>query len=141
MRRSPALWSFLADLVLVVVFTAIGRSTHHDDVFGAWGQELWTTAWPFVVALIVGWAVLRAWKDPLAVVRTGLGLWLITVAGGLALRKLAGGGTALPFVLVATAVVLVFLVGWRLLANAGISALNRRHHQVADSKNRALNDY
>ena len=125
MRRSPVLWSFLADLVLVVVFTAIGRSTHHEDVFGAWGQELWTTAWPFVVALIVGWAVLRAWKDPLAVVRTGLGLWLITVAGGLALRKLAGGGTALPFVLVATAVVLVFLVGWRLLTNAGISALNR----------------
>lgn len=141
MRRSPALWSFLADLVLVVSFTAIGRSTHHEEVFGPWGQELWTTAWPFVVALIVGWAVLRAWKDPLAVMPTGLGLWLITVAGGLALRKLAGGGTALAFVLVATGVVLVFLVGWRLITNAGISALSRRHHQVADSKNRAPNDY
>src|SRR5690625_7656741 len=135
MRRSPALWSFLADLVLVVVFTAIGRSTHHDDVFGAWGQELWTTAWPFVVALIVGWAALRPWQDPLAVVRTGLGLWLITVARGVPLRKLGGGGTALPFVLVATAVVLVFLLRWRPLANPGISARNRRHHHVAHSAN------
>jgi len=116
MRRAHVIWSFIADLILVIVFTALGRSTHHDEVFGAWGTQLWTTAWPFIVALIIGWVALRAWKDPLAVLRTGLPLWVITVAGGMALRALAGDGTALPFVLVATGVVLVFLVGWRLLA-------------------------
>lgn len=106
---------FLLDLLFVIVFAALGRSTHHDDIFGPWGAKLWSTAWPFIVALTVGWLALRIWQAPLELM-TGTSLWLITVIGGLALRGLAGGGLALPFILVATGTLAALLIGWRALA-------------------------
>lgn len=114
-RRVPIV-PFLLDLVLVIIFAALGRSTHHDEIFGAWGTKLWTTSWPFVAALALGWLVLRIWRTPISL-RRGLGLWLVVVVVGLTLRGLTGGGLALPFVLVATGTLLVFLVGWRAIAN------------------------
>lgn len=113
MNRPKILALYLLDLVLVVAFAAVGRSTHHDEVFGRFGIKLWTTAWPFAVCLTLGWLVLRAWRHPLRL-SVGFGLWLITVVGGLALRGLTGGGLALPFVLVATGVTGILLVGWRM---------------------------
>ncbi|WP_342344034.1 DUF3054 domain-containing protein [Agromyces archimandritae] len=92
------LLAFAADLVLVVVFVLIGRATHDENpVIGAL-----TTLWPFAVALVVGWAVGLAWRAPLAPLRTGVPLWVVTVAGGMLLRAVSGQGTALPFVIVAT---------------------------------------
>jgi hypothetical protein len=47
---------------------------------------------------------------------TALVIWPITAAVGMVLRNLAfDRGTALPFVIVATLVVGLFLVGWRLV--------------------------
>lgn len=101
------------DVVAVVVFAAVGRSSHDSslDVAGVLG-----TAWPFLVALGIGWLVLRAQKRPRALWPTGVGLWGITWGLGLALRAVTGGGTALPFVLVALGVLGALLVGWRFLA-------------------------
>lgn len=113
--KHPKIWGIYAlDLIFVIAFAALGRSTHHDDVFGAWGSKLWTTAWPFVVALTFGWIVLRAWRAPSSLI-TGLGLLAITVIAGLALRGVTGGGLALPFVLVATGTLATLLIGWRAL--------------------------
>ncbi|MCR2783865.1 MULTISPECIES: DUF3054 domain-containing protein [unclassified Microbacterium] len=114
MTRS-ALLAFTLDALLVIAFAALGRASHESDAFGL---GLITTAWPFVVALVVGWLVLRAWRRPAAPVRSGLGIWAITVAGGMLLRVLSGQGTALPFVIVATLTLLFLLVGWRLIAAA-----------------------
>lgn len=114
-RRSPAL-ALLLDIVLVVVFAAIGRATHDGDVLGPFGSGLATTAWPFVAALLIGWAVTRAWRRPTAVVRTGLPVWAITVALGMVLRALSGQGVAVAFVIVATITLAVFLLGWRGIA-------------------------
>lgn len=112
------LWAFYAiDVVLVLLFAGLGRSTHHDAVFGAWGSQLWTTAWPFVVSLTAGWVVLRAWRRPRAIVHVGVGLWLCTVIIGLGLRWLSGGGLALPFVLVATGTLALLLIGWRVITH------------------------
>ncbi|MCM3500318.1 DUF3054 domain-containing protein [Microbacterium sp. P26] len=114
-RRAPALALFL-DVVLVVVFAAIGRATHDGDVLGPFGSGLATTAWPFVAALLIGWAVTRAWRRPTAVVRAGLPVWAITVALGMVLRALSGQGVAVAFIIVATITLAVFLVGWRGIA-------------------------
>lgn len=108
-RPATVLVAALVDLGCVVGFAAVGRASHDEDVL----TGLLITAWPFVVALAAGWVVLLAWRRPTAPIRTGVGVWAVTVAGGMLLRGLTGGGTAVPFVLVTTGVLLVLLVGWR----------------------------
>jgi hypothetical protein len=50
-------------------------------------------------------------------VESGFIIWPVTVAVGMVLRNLVfDRGTALPFIIVATLVLGVFLVGWRLVA-------------------------
>ncbi|MFK4838029.1 DUF3054 domain-containing protein [Microbacterium sp. ZW T2_14] len=100
------------DVVVVVAFAAVGRASHDSDVWGG----LWQTAWPFLVGLAAGWLVTLAWRAPAAPVRTGLGVWAVTVGGGMLLRAATGQGTALPFIIVASVTLLVGLVGWRVIA-------------------------
>lgn len=114
-RRTP-LTALLLDVVLVVVFAAIGRATHDGDVLGPFGSGLATTAWPFVAALLVGWLVARAWRRPAAVLRTGLPVWAVTVVLGMLLRALSGQGVAVAFVIVATLTLALLLLGWRGIA-------------------------
>ncbi|WP_298875612.1 DUF3054 domain-containing protein [uncultured Microbacterium sp.] len=114
-RRSPAI-ALVVDLVLVIVFAAIGRATHDGDVLGPFGSGLATTAWPFLAALLVGWLVTRAWRGPLAIVRTGLPVWAVTVILGMVLRALSGQGVAVAFVVVAAITLALFLLGWRAIA-------------------------
>lgn len=112
-RPLPA---FLLDLLLVVAFAAIGRASHEQGVFGPGGLGLLQTSWPFAAALVLGWILTLAWRRPAAPVRTGLGVWAVTVIGGMLLRTASDQGTALPFVIVATVTLLLMLVGWRVIA-------------------------
>ncbi|MBN9210854.1 MAG: hypothetical protein BGO45_03905 [Microbacterium sp. 71-36] len=118
--RRSALLVLLVDVVLVVVFAAIGRATHDGDVLGPAGAGLATTAWPFLVGLLLGWAVSLGWRRPLAPLRTGLPVWGVTLVAGMLLRAVSGQGVAVAFVIVAGVTLLVFLVGWR--AIAGLAA-------------------
>ncbi|MGV9194489.1 DUF3054 domain-containing protein [Microbacterium sp. MC2] len=115
-RATPAsiLGSFVLDAVLVTAFAATGRASHDSEVLSG----LWGTAWPFLAALVVGWLVTLAWRAPSAPVRTGLGVWAVTLVGGMLLRALSGQGTALPFIIVATIVLGATIVGWRLIVLA-----------------------
>lgn len=120
--------ALVADLVLVVAFAAIGRASHAEGVLGPGGSGLATTAWPFLVGLLIGWAVTRGWRHPLAPLRTGIGVWVTTVVVGMLLRAVSGQGVAVAFVIVATVTLLVFLVGWRAIV-AGIAAVRRRRRR------------
>lgn len=113
------------DAVLVVGFAAVGRASHESGVLGEGGIGLLTTAWPFLVALSVGWIFSPAWRAPLAALRTGVPVWAVTVVGGMLLRALDGQGTAMPFIVVATLTLLLLLVGWRLLAALAASRIRR----------------
>ena len=104
--------AFALDVVLVTVFAAIGRASHTEAVFAG----LATTAGPFLAALVIGWLVSLAWRSPRAIVRTGIPVWIVTVAGGMILRALSGQGVQVAFVIVATITLLVMLVGWRAIA-------------------------
>jgi hypothetical protein len=108
----PIAIALVVDAVLVLVFAAIGRASHGEDVFGG----LFVTAWPFLVGLVLGWLVAQAWRAPFDPWRTGLPVWAITVAGGMLLRGVSGQGVQLAFIIVAASVLLVFLVGWRFIA-------------------------
>lgn len=113
-RSGVVLTALAIDVVLVIAFAAIGRASHDSDVW----TGLWQTAWPFLAGLAAGWLVTLAWRAPTAPVRTGLGVWAVTVAGGMLLRWASGAGIAVPFVVVAAVTLLVALVGWRLAALA-----------------------
>lgn len=110
--RRKAAGAFAADVVSIVLFTALGRRSHDEGgnaVTGALG-----VAAPFLLALVVGWLVARAWKSPTAA-PTGMVIWAVTVALGMVLRHFAWDrGTATAFIIVASCFTLLFLVGWRL---------------------------
>ena len=103
----------IADVVAVLIFTLLGRRAHDraEVLLGLLG-----TAWPFLTGLAVGWVALLVLRlDPLR--RTaGALLAVTTVALGMTLRHLAGGGVQPSFVLVATTFLGLFLIGWRALA-------------------------
>jgi hypothetical protein len=104
------LLSAVLDLVLVVLFTVIRRVSHGEGLGFAGVAQ---TAWPFLVGTLLAWLVFSAWRRPLALVRTGLPVWLLTVIVGMLLRAVSGQGIAVSFVIVATIVLAVFLLGGR----------------------------
>ena len=112
MTRRVAL-AALTDIVAIVVFVAIGRRNHDE---GTSISGIATVAAPFLIALLVGWIAARAWARPMQVEAAFI-IWPVTVALGMVLRNLVfDRGTALPFIIVATAVTGVFLIGWRMIA-------------------------
>ncbi|WP_245867082.1 DUF3054 domain-containing protein [Serinibacter salmoneus] len=100
----------IADTLAVLLFVLIGRDTHHDSGVLA---GLLGTAWPFLLAATLGWAVTRAWRAPARVWPTGVIVWAVTVLGGLALRGVTGGGLSGGFPLVTAIALAVLLLGWR----------------------------
>ena len=101
-----------ADLGCVLLFVVIGRANHHA---GGGPAGLWDTFWPFATGAVAGLLATRFWRRPTALLPTGVGVWLGTVAIGMLLRVLAGQGTEFAFILVALAFLGLFQLGWRLL--------------------------
>jgi FtsH-binding integral membrane protein len=106
-------WSFVLDLVLVLAFVLIGRRSH-DESDALTG--ILTTAWPFVSGLVLGWLVLVGFRWPFVTVLSGAVVTVVTVLVGMLLRHSSDQGVAVSFVIVATVVLAVFLIGWRALA-------------------------
>ncbi len=113
-RRSPA-W-LAADVVGVLVFCAVGRRSHAE---GITVSGVASTAWPFLTGTVIGWLASRGWRRPTAVVPTGVVVWVCTVAVGMLLRKASSAGVAASFVVVASTVTAVLLLGWR--ASVGLA--------------------
>ncbi|MFB4349137.1 DUF3054 domain-containing protein [Microbacterium sp. CR_7] len=111
MRFVPA---FILDAVFVLVFAVIGRASHQEDAAG-----FLVTAWPFLVALLLGHLVAallpgrprRPWS-----LAWGAVVWVVTVVGGMLLRVVSGDTAQVAFIIVATLVLGVLLVGWRAVA-------------------------
>ncbi len=100
----------VADVVAVVLFVLVGVRTHDGAITAA---DVASTAWPFLLALVVGWLVVRLWQAP-RLLASGLVVWLVTALGGLGLRVLLTDDTArLPFVVVTLLTLALLLVGWR----------------------------
>lgn len=105
----------LVDMLLVTSFVAIGQREHttQDGVLG-----LLATASPFLLGLLVSSFALGRGRPQrwVQVWPAGIGVWLGTLAIGLVLRvMLDQGGAPLPFVLVASGTLAVFLLGRRAL--------------------------
>lgn len=110
-RRPPV--ALVLDVLLVLLFAGVGRASH-DESGPVLGAVL--TAWPFLVGTGAGWLVVRVvrrdWPiDP----APGVTVWFSTVLVGMLLRHAVGSGTAASFVVVASVVLALFLLGWRAL--------------------------
>ena len=115
MRSLPAAG---VDAAVVLLFVLIGRSSHGE---ANTLLDVVVTLWPFAASLTLGWLVTRAWRLPIAPLRTGLGVWAITVAAGMALRALSGGGIAVSFIAVTSLFLAAGLIGWRAAATLVLS--------------------
>lgn len=102
-----------ADVVCVLVFCVAGRRSHAEGLTVTGVAE---TAWPFLVGTAVGWLLARGWRRPAALAPTGVVVWVATVVVGMLLRKATSAGVAASFVVVASAVTALLLLGWRALA-------------------------
>src|SRR5262245_18752537 len=111
----------LADVCCVLIFVAIGRANRHaGDALAGVGS----TSWPFLAGLAAGELATLVWRQPFALVPTGIGVWLATVALGQVLRVLAGQGTAPAFIVVSLLFLGLFLLGWRLIAQPAVRLIS-----------------
>jgi len=105
---------FIIDLLLVLIFAALGRRSHAEglDAAGILG-----TAGPFLIALAIFSCVTMVRREPNRIWPHGIVTWIGTVALGLIIRVLAGDTAATPFIIVATIVLGIFLVGRRAITS------------------------
>ena len=121
-RRVPAAAAGALDAAWLLVFVALGRTSHTE---GLTVPGVLRTVWPFWVGLLVGWVVARAWRRPAALVPTGVLVWPVCVATAMVLRAVSGQGVAGAFIGVALAFVGLGLLGWRALARLSPGAAHR----------------
>jgi hypothetical protein len=120
------LW-VLPDVIVVLVFVAIGRSVHDHGVKVA---GMVSTSWPFLAGLALAWVAAARWHRAGTGVVDGAVICFITVTIGMVLRVLAGQGTAVAFILVALCFLGACMLGWRIL----LSRL-KRQRSVSRSAN------
>lgn len=109
--------SLAGDIVCVLVFCTLGRRSHAEGLTLAGIAD---TAWPFLSGTVLGWLISRGWRAPTAVAPTGVIVWVATLVVGMLLRKASSQGVATSFIIVASLVTALLLLGWR-----GIAALIR----------------
>jgi peptidoglycan/LPS O-acetylase OafA/YrhL len=101
----------VADVLAVLVFAAVGRTSHAEvDALGTL-----TTAVPFLLGLLVGWLVVRAWRAPRRL-PVGVAVWVGVVVVGLGVRAAFTHRLPLTFALIAAASLALLLLGWRAMA-------------------------
>lgn len=116
-RRSAiiTLVLLLLDAALVVLFAVAGKRSHST---GLSVSDVAGTAWPFLIGLLLGWALTWSWRQPSRLWPEGVVVVLVTVALGMTLRVLlTDGGAPLSFVAVATGSLALLLLGRRLVSS------------------------
>ena len=119
------------DVICILVFAIVGRSSHQEatDLLG-----VALTAWPFLAGCLLGTLIGRTWRDPFSL-RSGVAVWLGTVVGGMSLRVLTGAGVQLSFIIVASCVLALLILGWR----AGLRLIQHaRARTAAEQPSRRL---
>ena len=101
------------DALCVLTFVVIGTRNHDTDT-GVSGV-LYVAA-PFWIAMVLGWFVSHARRNPFAI-SVGTQTWIVTLVIGMMLRNVVfDRGTATSFMLVAAIFLAVTMLGWRTIA-------------------------
>ncbi|GAB3647281.1 DUF3054 domain-containing protein [Corynebacterium nasicanis] len=115
MTRPAAL---LSDIVAIALFALLARIAHQTEEMPLNVAGWLSTWWPFLVGVLVSWAFILGLKlDAHRPFPAGVLTWAITVITGLGIWAFRHG--ALPhwsFILVATLMSGLLLLGWRAVA-------------------------
>ena len=100
-----------ADYVAIAAFALLARAAHRSDdmpfTFTGW----LSTLWPFALGVTLGWLITRENKGGV--------IWIITVVTGLVIWGLRNGKVPhWSFIIVATTVSALLMLGWRGIAKA-----------------------
>ena len=102
---------FVVDAVLIGVFSIFGRGAHSEGLGAA---QVWGTAWPFLVGLVVGWLILLVTRREPGGVVASVVVWLASLVVGMVIRGIGDGRVPhWSFIVVAGSVTAIFLIGWR----------------------------
>ncbi|QYH20518.1 DUF3054 domain-containing protein [Corynebacterium aquatimens] len=108
-----------ADYVAIAVFALLARAAHRSDdmpfTFTGW----LSTLWPFALGVTLGWLIVRQNKGGI--------IWAVTVITGLVIWGLRN--QAVPhwsFVIVATVMSALLMLGWRAIAGFAGKNAGRR---------------
>lgn len=128
MRFVQILPAIAVDVICILVFAIVGRSSHQEatDLLG-----VAHTIWPFLAGCLLGTLIGRTWRHPYALT-SGVAVWLGTVIGGMTLRVVTGGGVQLSFIVVASCVLALFIIGWR----AGLGLIQRARAKTAEPEHK-----
>lgn len=112
MKQRKVIRSAVVEFLLVLAFVLIGRKNHgHSETL----RGVFSTFWPFLIGLIVGWLVSKSSKNAPRVFMSGIVVWIVTVVVGQLLRVVAGQGTTFTFVVVSFAFLGLAIVGSRIV--------------------------
>lgn len=102
------------DAVAVLLFALLGKLMHSEDGFAIGGWL--STAWPFLLGLAVGWALLLT-RTVRYAPGSGLGILLVTWLVGVIVRSIVTLSVAWGFVLTSLIFLGILLIGWRAVAS------------------------
>ncbi|HHU67360.1 DUF3054 domain-containing protein [Corynebacterium sp.] len=123
MNRSTAL---LADVVAIALFALFARIAHQTDDMPLNFMGWLSTWWPFLLGVLISWGlIIGLHLDGHRLYPAGVMTWVVTVIVGLGIWAARNG--EIPhwsFILVATAMSGLLLLGWRAIARV---ALRRSH--------------
>lgn len=108
------------DVVLVFLFALVGKVFHDRLPIAALGTvegwiEVFTVAFPFMLATFIGWAGLML-RQYYALFPGGLVVWACTEILGMMFRFMNHQEVSLAFVLTSALFLAILLFGWRLIA-------------------------
>ncbi len=119
----------IVDVIAVLVFVLIGRSSHAESETLA---GITRTSWPFLLGTALGWLLARRRGRELSSPAAGLWVWPTTVVVGMLARAASGQGVDAAFVVVASAFLGLFLLGWRLVGGLARTRLRRSGRRLRD---------
>lgn len=115
-RRSPVIPAFFLDVLGVALFALFARIAHRSDDMPLNFMGWLETLWPFLLGTFIGWVLLALSGKLSCATQVGSGVivWLSTVIAGLAIWGIRRGEFPhWSFIIVASAVSALLLLGWR----------------------------
>ncbi|MDY6050329.1 MAG: DUF3054 domain-containing protein [Corynebacterium sp.] len=110
----------LADVASMMAFALLARIAHNSEELPLNFVGWLDTLWPFLTGLLLGWLITLAAKwNQVKVAPAGVTIWILAAAVGLGIWGARHG--AVPhwsFILVASSMSALLLLGWRGIAAA-----------------------
>ncbi|MEJ6013211.1 DUF3054 domain-containing protein [Corynebacterium sp. H127] len=106
---------FFYDVIAILAFAIFARLAHKSEPFTV--ANILDTWWPFLVGVALAWAIIAALKLRATSLLAGSFVWVLSAVGGLSIWGIRNGHVPhISFIIVATVMSGLLLLGWRLLA-------------------------